>query len=95
MEYTSTLTVNGQITIPKSFRDFLEVKPGDSLIIRRRKNSLVIERKMSVEETFRAMDDVEVTDTVRRNIAKYQGLSVDEMKTLIREKELREDENAL
>ena len=95
MEYTSTLTVNGQITIPKSFRDFLGVEPGDSLIIRKRKNSILIERKMTVEEAFRAMDEVEVTDAVKRNISKYQGLSVDEMKTLIREKEIREDENEL
>lgn len=95
MEYTSTLTVNGQITIPKSFREFLGVEPGDNLVMRMKKNAVIIERKMTVEEAFRAMDEVETSESVKRNIEKYSGMSVDEMKNLIREKEIREDENEL
>ena len=53
-----TITKSGQITLPKAFRDFLGVKPGDQIVISRNiaDESISIERLMSAQEILAKMD---------------------------------------
>jgi len=43
------LTVKGQVTIPKTIRDFLEIKPGDKVIFEIRGEDVVM---MAVKKTI-------------------------------------------
>lgn len=51
----STVTVKGQVTIPREIRRLLGVKPGDRVRFRERENGVVIERQDSrIEAPFGA-----------------------------------------
>ncbi|HHJ40286.1 MAG TPA: AbrB/MazE/SpoVT family DNA-binding domain-containing protein [Methylothermaceae bacterium] len=45
----------GRIVIPAAFRKTLKLKPGDRLIVRQVGDSLVLERRETVEKRLRAV----------------------------------------
>lgn len=63
---TATLTRSGQITIPKTFREYLGLKPGESVVFHKQKNTVAIERKKTVEEVAKEIQELFPAD-VRQN----------------------------
>lgn len=85
MEWTTTMTRAGQITIPKALREFLNVRPGQKIALVRGKDAVSIARKMTVAEAFAAMDKVAVGEEVEAKIRKYRGLSARELREQLEE----------
>ncbi len=47
----------GQIVIPKVFRDSFGIRPGESVLVGEKNDSLVIERRMTRAEFAKALQD--------------------------------------
>jgi len=72
MNGISTLTQKGQVAIPKSIRDYFDLKPSDKVYFEVKDNSIVARRLSSIEE-------------MRGIIKTNKILSKKEMKKIIRE----------
>jgi len=72
MNGVSTLTQKGQVAIPKSIRDYFDLKPSDKVYFEVKNNSIVARRLSSVEE-------------MRGIVKTNKILSKKEMKKIIRE----------
>ena len=86
MNYVSTLTKTGQITVPKNVRDFLMVKPGQRITFNLRKNSVTLEREKTLEEITAEIDELIPAET-KKNAKKRGKKTAGE----IREKWLKSD----
>lgn len=77
--YATTITKTGQITLNKSARDFMRIKPGDKVLVCFKNGGLFVNRMESDEEFFAALDarNSEKTKEAIRNNA---GKSIDEMR---------------
>lgn len=51
---TTTMTVKGQVTIPKEVRDAIGIKPGDQLDVRATASGGVYIHKAGVEDDYKA-----------------------------------------
>ena len=69
MNYTVTITKSGQITVPKSIREFLGVQPGQRLVFQRRSDAVVLEKGKTAEEVSREIQAL-IPDYVRKNAKK-------------------------
>lgn len=56
MGYTVAITKSGQMTLPKSLREFLGVDGAKRITLDKRKNEVVIKRKMSKEEYYKKIE---------------------------------------
>ena len=65
--YTAAMTSTGQVTLPKELRVFLGVDGAKRITFERKKDEVVIKKKMSYKE-FRAELDKHITPEVRRII---------------------------
>ena len=76
-----TITKSGQITLPKAFRDFLGVKPGDQIAISRNiaDESISIERLRTIQEILAKMDAVPLSEEAKEAIEKNRGKTAREM----------------
>ena len=72
MNGTSTLTQKGQVAIPKSIRDYFNLKPSDKVYFEVKDNNIVARRLSSIEE-------------MRGIVKTNKILSKKEMKRIIRE----------
>jgi len=72
MNGVSTLTQKGQVAIPKSIRDYFDLKPSDKVYFEVKNNSIVARRLSSIEE-------------MRGFVKTNKILSKKEMKKIIRE----------
>ena len=72
MNGVSTLTQKGQVAIPKSIRDYFDLKPSDKVYFEVKDNSIVARRLSSIEE-------------MRGIVKTNKILSKKEMKKIIRE----------
>jgi len=72
MNGVSTLTQKGQVAIPKSIRDYFDLKPSDKVYFEVKNNSIVARRLSSIEE-------------MRGIVKTNKILSKKEMKKIIRE----------
>ena len=82
MEYATTMTSTGQVTIPKELREFLNIHPGDRVTFRKGRDAISIDRCKTVEEVFAAMDAVPVPPEVQERIEKYRGMSASELREM-------------
>ena len=76
--YSVTITKSGQITLPKSLRDFLGVKPGEKITFDRDVNGVTIKRKLSMDEFFAEIDK-NISPKTERIAKKNAGKTVTEM----------------
>ena len=88
MGQTATLTKTGQITVPKWVREYLGVKPGQSIVFKKEKDGMRIIREKTAEETAAAIDKL-IPEEIRQNYIKnYGGMTAAE----VREKWAQSDE---
>lgn len=88
MGYGATLTRTGQITVPKSVREWLGLKPGQRVMFRKKKGSIVIEREKTAAEIAEEIDKL-IPDEVREHhMANYAGMTAAE----VQEKWLESDD---
>lgn len=76
MIYSATLTKTGQITIPKSVREMLGVKPGQKVIFEQKRDAVTIEKSKTVEEIsaeIHALVPDYVKEKARKNAGKTTG----------------------
>ena len=57
MSYTVAITKTGQMTLPKALREFLGVDGDKRITLNRRKDGVVIERKMTKDEYYHKVDN--------------------------------------
>ena len=88
MAQTATLTKTGQITIPKWVREILGVSSGDTIVFRRERNSVTIQREKTAEETAAAIDKLIPKEAREHHMKHYAGLTATEM----REKWMKSEE---
>ena len=87
MIYSATVTKTGQITIPKSVREILGVKPGQKVVFERKKDTITIEKSKTAEEIGAKIHAL-IPDYVRENAKKNAGKTAGQ----IREEWLKSDE---
>lgn len=58
MYYTLTLNSRGQVTIPKRLREFLNVKPGSSIRIRAKDDTVTIKKALTLDEMLADLDEI-------------------------------------
>lgn len=56
MSYTVAITKSGQMTLPKVLREFLGVEGAKRVTLEKRKNEVVIKRKMSRDEFYQKIN---------------------------------------
>lgn len=56
MGYTVAITKSGQMTLPKALREFLGVDGAKRITLDKRKNEVVIKRKMTKEEYYKKIE---------------------------------------
>ena len=78
MAQTATLTKTGQITVPKWVREYLGVKPGQSIVFKKEKNGMRIKREKTAEETAEAIDKLIPEEARRHHMEHYAGLTAAE-----------------
>ena len=78
--YTTTMTSNGQITIPKELRELFNFHPGSRIKIHSTKNTLKIERQQSLQEIIAEMDAIPFSKKTQALIKKNAGKTVNELK---------------
>ena len=61
MEYVTTLTTSGQITIPKALRELIGVKKSDKLILKydAKSNHVYFEKPYTLEDMIKAFDRIQ------------------------------------
>lgn len=89
--YTTTMTSNGQITIPKALREMLNIFPGQEIEIKQERNAIKIEQKKTVKEVLQAMDEIKISNKIVKNIEKYRGITASEATELIMKKKAEND----
>src|SRR5262245_66293854 len=81
-EYTSSVSPNGQITIPLAIRDRLDIKPKDKVTIRIEGEKVSIEKDMgSIEDSYQA---------IPRLPKHLRHLRVDELVKIAREEQVQD-----
>lgn len=88
MGQTATLTKTGQITIPKWVRELLGVTAGDTIVFRREKDSVAIQREKTAEETAEAIHALIPEEAREHHMKHYAGLTATE----VREKWMKTEE---
>ncbi len=81
MVYTVAITKSGQMTLPKALRVFLGVDGAKTVQIEKRKNGIVINKRLSEEEFFAEIDK-HISEKTRAIIEKDRergGMSVRQM----------------
>ena len=80
MIYASTMTKTGQVFFPKVVRNALGLEPGRRIVFDLRNNSVIIQRRESLDEIISKIDRLNSTqsDTSKRRIKEYKGLSASE-----------------
>jgi len=83
MQYTSTITRSGQITLPKPLRDLLSVTPGSRITFNVTDQAITIEREKTLREVFDELDKIrESYETPETKAAhkKFRGWTANEMR---------------
>ncbi len=80
MIYTTTITKSGQISLPKSIREALNLTIGGKVTLDYSKSKLTIRRKMTDEEFFAKMDSL-ISDKTRSLFKKNAEKSISELKS--------------
>lgn len=65
MSYTVAITKSGQMTLPKVLREFLGVDGAKRVTLDKRKNEVVIKRKMSKDEFYQKINQ-NINDKTRK-----------------------------
>ena len=65
MGYTVAITKSGQMTLPKALREFLGVEGAKRITLDKRKNEVVIKRKMTKEEYYKKIEK-NISDETRK-----------------------------
>jgi AbrB family looped-hinge helix DNA binding protein len=73
----STVTVKGQVTIPKPIRDFLDIRPGSSVEFVMDADGQVVVRKVGAQQPVRPRFDRVIGSA-------GPGMSTDEIMALLR-----------
>ena len=87
MIYSATVTKTGQITIPKSVREILGVKPGQKIKFKVNKKDVSVEREksaMEIADEIHALFTDEMRERFKKNACKTAGQ--------VREEWLKSDE---
>ncbi len=64
MSATSKLTAKGQITIPKTVRDFLKLEPGDTVsYVSMDRGVMIVPRNRSIESVFGILESYAIPNT--------------------------------
>ncbi len=86
MTYTHTLTSKGQITLPKSIRETLGLKPGDQATFRVKSNGeVVVERPKTLQDIHDMLGKPTFSDPLTdREKMILQGMKRDNHKALYR-----------
>ena len=80
MGQTATLTKTGQVTVPKWVREFLGVTSGDTIVFKRGRGEIKIQRGKTAEETAAAIDKL-IPEEIRQNyIKEYGGMTAAEVR---------------
>jgi AbrB family looped-hinge helix DNA binding protein len=83
MQYTSTLTKSGQITLPKPLRDFLSVTPGSRVTFDLVEETITISREKTLREHFEELDRLNAaleTPESKAASEKFRGWTASEMR---------------
>jgi len=72
MQYSSTITRSGQITLPKPLRDLLSVKPGQRIAFTAHEGEVTIKREKTLDEIFADFDAIRKKHTTPEIAAKIK-----------------------
>jgi len=82
----TTVTVKGQVTLPKSVRDAAGIRPGDRVSVRlRAEGGVIVEREFApaIDDAYRAqLEDIAARKPMRSG--PFGGVASDEIMPLLR-----------
>ena len=82
MQYTSTLTRSGQITLPKPIRDLIGITYGERVRLSFKDDAIVLEREKTFDEIMTQIDTINTTvpKETKTLIRKYAGKTASELR---------------
>lgn len=81
MIYTTTITKSGQISLPKSVREFLGLNLGDRITFSLKKDTVSIKKVKPLEEVLKEIDANKSEET-KALIKKYAGKTTNELREI-------------